>query len=273
MTGKFTQNVHSLGYTAGQTIHSLYLFLTSTSNNDDAPSSLLNFSNNLQLKSYNLTTLKSMITNISTATSLNYTNISPTSLLQTLLSIPNRYKKWWLNLLHSDPLHVLVETLLLFVVITLVVIQRRADWNFTQERKKSAPTANEEEELINEWKHTKRKLLGGKEGKKREGRAIGVQPRLMGEVGISGSGYGGIGIGLVIDKIVNGKLYLSNDSKLSETTQTALPESVLNFATLDYLSSSSSSKLRQVASASLAHYGKLHVRYAALTSPSSSHLL
>ena len=194
MTGKFTQNVHSLGYTAGQTIHSLYLFLTSTSsNNDDAPSSsLLNFSNNLQLKSYNLTTLKSMISNIS-STSLNYTNISPTLLLQTLLSIPNRYKKWWLNLLHSDPLHVLVETLLLVVVITLVVIQRRADWNFTQERKKSAPTANEEEELINEWKHTKRKLLGGKEGKKREGRAIGVQPRIMGEVGISGGSGDGIG--------------------------------------------------------------------------------
>jgi len=269
MTGKFTQNVHSLGYTAGQTIHSLYLFLTSTSSNDDAPSSLLNFSNNLQLKSYNLTTLKLMITNIST-TSLNYTNISPTSLLQTLLSIPNRYKKWWLNLLHSDPLHVLVETLLLFVVITLVVIQRRADWNFTQERKKSAPTANEEEELINEWKHTKRKLLGGKEGKKREGRAIGVQPRIMGEVGISGSG-GGIGSGLIIDKIENGKLYLSNDSKLNET-QSALPESVLNFATLDYLSSSSSSKLRQVASASLAHYGKLYslfCKICALTSPSS----
>ena len=257
MTGKFTQNVHSLGYTAGQTIHSLYLFLTSTSsNNDDAPSSsLLNFSNNLQLKSYNLTTLKSMISNIS-STSLNYTNISPTLLLQTLLSIPNRYKKWWLNLLHSDPLHVLVETLLLVVVITLVVIQRRADWNFTQERKKSAPTANEEEELINEWKHTKRKLLGGKEGKKREGRAIGVQPRIMGSGEVVGS-VNGIGIGLIIDKIENGKLYLSNESKLSET-QSALPESVLNFATLDYLSSSSSSKLRQVASASLAHYGKLY---------------
>jgi len=255
MTGKFTQNVHSLGYTAGQTIHSLYLFLTSTSSsNDDASSSLLNY--NLQLKSYNLTTLKSMISNISSKSSLNYTNISPTSLLQTLLSIPNRYKKWWLNLLHSDPLHVLVETLLLVVVITLVVIQRRADWNFTQERKKSAPTANEEEELINEWKHTKRKLLGGKEGKKREGRAIGVQPRIMGEVGISGSG-GGAGSGLVIDKIENGKLYLSNESKLNET-QTALPESVLNFATLDYLSSSSSIKLRQVASASLAHYGELY---------------
>ena len=264
MTGKFTQNVHSLGYTAGQTIHSLYLFLTSTSNNDDAPSSLLS---NLQLKSYNLTTLKSMITNIST-TSLNYTNISPKSLLQTLLSIPNRYKKWWLNLLHSDPLHVLVETLLLFVVITLVVIQRRADWNFTQERTKSAPTVDEEEELINEWKHTKRKLLGGKEGKKREGRAIGVQPRIMGnscgEVS-GGEVVNGIGSGLVIDKIENGKLYLSNDSKLvssnssEEMQQQELPESVLNFATLDYLSSSSSSKLRQVASASLAHYGKLIV--------------
>ena len=262
MTGKFTQNVHSLGYTAGQTIHSLYLFLTSTSNNNDAPSSsLLNFSNNLQLKSYNLTTLKSIISNIST-TSLNYTNISPTSLLQTILSIPHRYKKWWLNLLHSDPLHVLVETLLLFVVITLVVIQRRADWNFSQERKKSAPTANEEEELINEWKHTKRKLLGGKEGKKREGRAIGVQPRIMGNNGGGDvvNGGSGIGSGLVIDKIENGKLYLSNESKLvsSEMQQQNLPESVLNFATLDYLSSSSSSKLRQVASASLAHYGKLY---------------
>ena len=67
-----------------------------------------------------------------------------------------------------------------------------------------------------------------------------------------------LGSGLIIDKIENGKLYLSNESKLSETTHTALPESVLNFATLDYLSSSSSSKLRQVASASLAHYGKLY---------------
>lgn len=78
-----------------------------------------------------------------------------------LLALPNRYRIWWLNLLHSDPLHVLVETLLIVMCIALVVLQRRADWRFSQERKKGAPTDEEEEELIREWKEEKRKPLGG----------------------------------------------------------------------------------------------------------------
>ena len=34
-------------------------------------------------------------------------------MLETLLTLPNWYRLWWLNLLQSNPFHVLVETLLI----------------------------------------------------------------------------------------------------------------------------------------------------------------
>ena len=258
MTGKFTQNVHNLGYAAGQSLHRFYLFATDKTSSactisDFFHSLLSEYNNNIPSFKSSLSSLSPNITNIN----LSYTLLH--SLLQTALTLPNRYRVWWVNLLHSDPLHVLVETLLIVMCIVLVVLQRRADWRFSQERKKGAPTTEEEEELINEWKSNKRKLLGGKEGRRREGRAIGVQPRIgNGDIVTESSSSG-----LIIDKIENGKLYLAKESKLGRSGNTYisqkknkdLPESVLNFATLDYLSSSSSSMLRSVASNSLARYG------------------
>jgi len=248
MSGKFTQNVHNLGYAAGQSLHHFYLF-TTTTNKTSSSCTISDFHS--FLSEYNISTLKSSlpnVTNIDISSTLN-------SLLQTILTLPNRYRIWWINLLHSDPLHVLVETLLIVMCIILVVLQRRADWRFSQERKRGAPTKEEEEELINEWK-SKRKLLGGKEGRRREGRAIGVQPRIGNDIVTTGTS------GLIIDKIENGKLYLAKESKLgsgsnyiSQKKNKDIPESVRNFATLDYLSSSSSAVLRSVASNSLAHYG------------------
>ena len=260
MTGKFTQNVHNLGYAAGQSLHRFYLFATDKTS---SACTISDFFHSLNLSEYNIPSLKSSLSSLSP----NITNINLSSstllhsLLQTALTLPNRYRVWWLNLLHSDPLHVLVETLLIVMCIVLVVLQRRADWRFSQERKKGAPTTEEEEELINEWKSNKRKLLGGKEGRRREGRAIGVQPRIGNGDTVTESSSSSSG--LIIDKIENGKLYLAKESKLgrsgnayiSQKKNKDIPESVLNFATLDYLSSSSSSMLRAVASNSLAHYG------------------
>ena len=262
MTGKFTQNVHSLGYAAGQSLHKLFL-LTNTNDNDDktllfSVCSITDLTSNLQ--NYTLSNIINDISSTLSSISLqSSTTSSLQSLLQQILTLPNRYRIWWINLLHSDPLHVLVETLLIVMCIALVVLQRRADWRFNQERTNSAPTKEEEEELINEWK-LKRKALGGKEGKRREGyRAIGVQPRLVRDTTTTNINSNSVGSVLVVEKIEGSKLYLSNESKVSfnfaNTNDKDLPTSVLNFATLDYLSSSSSQTLRQVASQSLSHYG------------------
>ena len=159
-----------------------------------------------------------------------------------LSQLPNRYRIWWWNLLQSDPLHVLVETLLIVACIVLVVLQRRADWRFSQERKKGAPTEKDIEHLLKDWKENGRKpLVSRKEGT--------ITARSGGE-----SKYLEAGNGLVVDKIEGSRLFL--DLELSkEKNNCKLPQSALNFATLDYIATSSSPMLRKTALDALKHYG------------------
>ena len=128
--------------------------------------------------------------------------------------------------------------------------------SISQERKKGAPTDSEIDELLLEWKNEKRKPLGNSKE-----RAIG-----------SGSGKGKtveVGTGLVVDKIEGSRLYYHNheeegeeanlsSNKSDATTtmnETTSSKSALNFATLDYLSTTSSNSLRSVAKHALSHYG------------------
>lgn len=160
-----------------------------------------------------------------------------------LSQLPNRYRIWWWNLLQSDPLHVLVETLLIVACIVLVVLQRRADWRFSQERKKGAPTEKDIEHLLKDWKENGRKpLVSRKEGT--------ITARSGGE----SKKYLEAGNGLVVDKIEGSRLFL--DLELSkEKNNCKLPQSALNFATLDYIATSSSPMLRKTALDALKHYG------------------
>ncbi|KAL9178616.1 hypothetical protein ACHAXT_001954 [Thalassiosira profunda] len=229
MTGKFTQNVFDLGVGAGRMVHRLAL-----STNGLSATCLPTLGN------FDASSVLSSIVDAAT-------------------SLPNRYRLWWLNLLRSDPLHVLVETLLIVMCIFLIALQRRADWRFAQERKKGAPTDAEVEELLREWKANRKPL--GKGGEGRVGAsAEGAPPKKL-----------RAGTGLVVEKIEGGRLYLqvddssvstggsgggaATDSKLSVIDERSPPESARNFATTDYLASSSSPALRSVARSALSKYG------------------
>ena len=128
---------------------------------------------------------------------------------------------------------------------------QRSDWRFSQERKKSAPTEKEIEELLKDWKESGRKPLGGN-GE----RNIGARTE---------NGAGALaGTGLVVEKIEGSYIYLQPDKQglnrgsmgiVGDHSPSELPKAALNFATLDYLATSSSAYLRGVAKSSLSVYG------------------
>ncbi len=287
--GKFTQHVHDLGFATGRTSHRVLTRMatllwgdpleqeqhggSSTFTVDDSPS-FLQFSS-------------------SSSSSSSYSALSTlATLLQKMLSLPQRYIHWWTALLHSDPLHVLVETFLIVMCVALVLLQRRTDWKFRLERKQGAPTEEEEEELIEEWKMEKRlPLCLGSAGRRRRGTEDGSSSSS------SSSGTWGE-TPLIVDKIEGSRLFFvrenscfsdgttcgwsSSSSSSTSTISKAMIDapgnnsnyhaksennshqplsmypttmSAINFATFDYLSSSSSLTLRTVAKHSLAHYG------------------
>eukprot|EP00571_Detonula_confervacea_P003067 CAMPEP_0172317496 /NCGR_PEP_ID=MMETSP1058-20130122/31800_1 /TAXON_ID=83371 /ORGANISM="Detonula confervacea, Strain CCMP 353" /LENGTH=566 /DNA_ID=CAMNT_0013032071 /DNA_START=398 /DNA_END=2098 /DNA_ORIENTATION=- len=106
-----------------------------------------------------------------------------------------------------------------------------------------APTEEEEEELIREWREGGRKLLGGDASGSSSGGDGGPMSNAM------------VGTGLIVEKIEGSRLFLHSDSKLPTDSNSKLPKSALNFATHDYLSTTSSPTLRTIALQSLSHYG------------------
>ncbi|KAL3760080.1 hypothetical protein ACHAWU_006628 [Discostella pseudostelligera] len=271
--GKFTQHVHDLGYLTGRSLHRVLVRLSTL------------YGDNQLLEDHDINILEGDSSFILSSLPFSTTSSTPlllrtlfSTLFQFFLSLPSRYIAWWTSLLHSDPLHVLVETLLIVMCIALVLLQRRTDWKFRMERKKGAPTVEEEEELISEWKMEKRMALGAAVvvvGGRRRGRGGGEDVRLE-EKSLGEST-------LIVDKIEGSKLFfVSGDSKLSASSsssselgvaevstiagssssssndtseQNSNIPSAINFATFDYLSSSSSHTLRKVAKHALAHYG------------------
>ena len=243
MTSKFAENIHNLGYATGQALHRFFLFTSDKTCGD--LSALTPPPSNGYVNLTETIGIPRTLSSLSSALS---------SLPEHIIALPNRYRIWWMNLLRSDPLHVLVETLLIVMCVILVTLQRRADWRFSQERKKGAPTEDEEEELIREWKEERRRPLGGGGGNAGEGSGVGTS-RIGTEVGS----------GLIVEKIEGSRIFLHEDSRLATNYQTSsdgrldtiqeLPSSALNFATLDYLSTTSSPSLRDVARRALLHYG------------------
>ena len=61
--------------------------------------------------------------------------------------LPAHYAKWWWNLVQNDPIHVFIETTLIFSIV-YILFARSKDW---REMPKEL-TAKEQEELIHEWK-------------------------------------------------------------------------------------------------------------------------
>ncbi|KAL3823158.1 hypothetical protein ACHAXA_010414 [Cyclostephanos tholiformis] len=259
MTGKFAKNVHDLGVAAGRTLRrllppldDLYSHPSSSSSSSSWRYPSMVVALGRRWAGYNYRHGVPIPDDIIDASSdhgtPHYLLLLPSRALDALLTLPGRYRSWWLDLLHSNPLHVLVETMLIVMCVILVVLQRRADWRFGQEKMKFKPTREEEDELIDEWKSERRRALGGLGGR--------------------GRGDGEVGTGSVVAGIDGSRLLLlqrrddrnapdddDRDDGISTKAPSPPTTSVLNFATLDPLSSSSSVVLRDVARRSLSHYG------------------
>ncbi|KAL3767268.1 hypothetical protein ACHAW5_002071 [Stephanodiscus triporus] len=240
MTGKFTQHVHDLGYATGRTLRRLFPLASRDGVSSSWPLSG-GAGGGLFERCYRDIVARTVSSGVGGVGVDPPSASSLLGALDLLMTLPNRYRIWWLNLLRSDPLHVLVETLLIVMCIALVILQRRADWRFGQERKKFSPTREEEEELICEWKSEKRKPLGGGGGRRGDGGG-----------GAAGEDAGP-GTGLVVAGIAGSRLLLVREDDDDYVAPSS--SSALNLATLDPLSSSSSSALRDVARRALSRYG------------------
>mmetsp|Transcript_8483 Transcript_8483/g.17131 ORF Transcript_8483/g.17131 Transcript_8483/m.17131 type:complete len:653 (+) Transcript_8483:94-2052(+) len=272
MTGKFTQNVYSLGYFTGKTLHhlakyagSLTTYVLSPESSLSGPASNITSKSNLisrlllKNKPQSIqpppTAFESLFDSVSTTfynADLETIQKTLAKFFTTLCSLPSAYKTWWLNLLKSDPLHVLVETTLIVMCIILVVWQRRADWKLRDESKKMGGgqlAEKEKEELLKEWKEYGRKPLGGPSST-----SIGESTTNVGT---------DVGSGIIVDKIEGVRLFIHPESKPYSARMTnggnieskRFPSSVLNFATLDYLGNSSSPLIHQTALNALSKYG------------------
>lgn len=227
MTGKFTQHVHNLGYYLG---HSLHTTIRRAYLDTSAPEPI---ANTTKFASWLSKRFAKEVECAADTSSITTTSLQ--SLVTTVTSLPAQYKEWWLNLLQDDPLHVLIETLLIVFCIILVVLQRRADWRLNNERRKGKLNEGEVEELLSEWKSNRGKLGATKD----------KQEEIVGN-------------GLIVDGMEGSRLLLSPESKLifaNEETGKSIPRSVVNFATHDYLSTASSPTLKTTALAALDKYG------------------
>jgi serine palmitoyltransferase len=71
------------------------------------------------------------------------------SIWEFITTFPAVYKHWWLNLVDNDPVHVFVETTLIISII-YILVSRSNDWREVQARDKL--TDAEQDELVLEWK-------------------------------------------------------------------------------------------------------------------------
>lgn len=200
-TQTLTDNVHNLGRSAGRSLHRHFSHASS-----------------FELRSVPL----------------------PSDVLSYALALPPRYKSWWMNLVSEDPIHVLIETVLIVFVLYMILARRRVDWRKSAGERLSR---EEEEELLKEWKERGR---GGLVPKHEHDDGEGEQ---------SFVGVNGIVGGVVVEGVVGSRLIIreggaeqdasADDGKgdkgdEKEAKQSPTPSrSVLNFATHDFLGMSS----------------------------------
>lgn len=66
-------------------------------------------------------------------------------------NLAKTYQNWWIDLLHNDPVHVFIETLLLVFITYLIFFKRSKDWKLDYLANKDHLSEEEKEELIEEW--------------------------------------------------------------------------------------------------------------------------
>jgi serine palmitoyltransferase len=158
---------------------------------------------------------------------------SPVAISNYVLRLPLMYKDWWWNLLTNDPVHVAVETTLLASVVYMVIISRNKDYRSSQRRERLSTA--EQEELLEDWKENGRADLAPVKMASAKpmvvhamtGRTMEIQPSLDDEDDVA-----------------------TDDNKKAVVSQT-----VLNFATHDFLSMSANPNVKEASRAALNKYG------------------
>lgn len=197
---RFTQNIFDLGFLAGRHTHAAYHVVSG----------------------HVLSLSKSPLTTVS-------------DLPKILLDLPPRYRAWWIELVSEDPVHVVVETILIAFVLYMFWLRRSVGSPGGQGQKL---TEAEKEDLIREWVETERAALvpalesGGS--------------RTSGPNVAHGSDRW-IGAGVVVERVSGSHMTVrlppssshkngSNPRKVSGWER----KTVLNFATHDFLGVASS---------------------------------
>jgi len=132
-------------------------------------------------------------------------------------SFPLTYKQWWLNLVANDPVHVAVETTLI-VSIVYILVSRSNDWKEVQARDKL--TDQEQDELVREWKLTGRAPLVPSETNNTTGSSMQQQEEPN---------------DVVVHKIKGRWMQVQLSKDEHDATGSLVLETVLNFATFDFL--------------------------------------
>ena len=122
----FSQKVYSFGHTCGLTLHN---FLST---------------------SHQINTLRNIYSTLKTTTYEDLLTILP--------SYVETYKQWWLDLVREDPVHVLIETLLVSFLLYLVLIRKKEHY---RKKMQDRLTEKEIEGLLREWKERGRVTLTG----------------------------------------------------------------------------------------------------------------
>ncbi|KAL3800197.1 hypothetical protein HJC23_001118 [Cyclotella cryptica] len=268
MTGKFTQHVHNLGYLLGRSLHATIRWTIDLyqDGNDDVRPVDDPIANATKLGSWIskhvVCTVSSQSCTAPPTATTAASSSAPTTMADALHTLATTLTiKRGGSTSSIRTLHVLIETLLIVFCIALVILQRRADWRLDSERKNQKLSEGEVEELLVEWKSGRMKLGGGGRHTDRDEHAADS------------------GNGLIVDRVEGSKLFLHPASTVSHASDdpsppdrdnaTALPPSVINFATHDYLSASSSPLLQSTAHSSLQTYGCGSCGPAASTGPST----
>lgn len=142
---------------------------------------------------------------------------SPRQVVTAVTSFPVWYKEWWWNLFQNDPVHVLVETTLLVAIVYFLVSRRSQDW---RELNREKLTAQEEEELLQEWKEHGRKPLTLVSGERNSDGSTSMK----GTCSSSNS--------MIVVHKSNGRFMEIEDT---ETMNEGEHRQVLNFAAFDFL--------------------------------------
>ena len=143
-------------------------------------------------------------------------------------SIPWMYKEWWLGLVANDPLHVVVETVLLVSIIYMIVARNTEGYKHPEDKL----TEMEQQELLSEWKRTRAPLAAPPSSSEDESSDVAPQ--------------------VIVHKQQGRFLDISQgENHVSEI------KTVLNFGTFDFLGMQNpvENKLKEASVAALKKYG------------------